>query len=665
MLTLANISKHYGAKALYDGVSLQVNRGDRLGLVGPNGAGKSTLFRVILGDIPPDDGEIALQRGITLGYLPQESAPAGGETVLELATAVSEEMAAIQHVMRAHDRPEDAPHPLAETERREGIGYHEAVARFGELDGYRLEPQAKRLLAGLAFRESDFNRHARELSGGWIMRAHLARLLVMEPDLLMLDEPTNHLDLETVGWFQDYLAANFPGAILMISHDREFLNTLCAGIVDIRRGKVTRYDGNYDTYLLQREERDARHRAAYDNQQRQISQMRSSAEKFRAKARRASQAQQKLKQIERMDKLEAPEADEKTINFRFPQPARSALKVATLSQVDQAYGETPVYRGLDFAVERGERIVLVGPNGAGKSTLLKILAGTVPIQDGRRDIGPRVELGYFAQQRAEQLEGNNSVLEEAMAGVTGYSEEEARSLLGCFLFRGDDVFKKVAVLSGGEKSRLALVKLLLHPPNFMLLDEPTTHLDIPSVEALIAALRQYEGTLMFISHDVYFIRQLARRTVHISAGELTSYAGGYDYYLERTGARNARAALVAGERLSVSDARADRPAEGQLGSGANAQPARRRKTKEEKRREAEERARRSQAQKEQQSRVRELESEIERLETRQKEITAQLEDPALYEAGGNPVALSRELEEIEQRLTRATAEWEAAAEAIA
>jgi len=664
MLTLANISKHYGAKALYDGVSLQVNRGDRLGLVGPNGAGKSTLFRVILGDVPPDDGEIAIQRGITLGYLPQESAPAGGETVLELATAVSEEMAAIQHVMRAHDRPEDCPHSLEETERREGIPYAEAVARFAELDGYRLEPQAKRILAGLAFRESDFERPARELSGGWIMRAHLARLLVMEPDLLMLDEPTNHLDLETVGWFQDYLANNFPGAILMISHDREFLNALCQGIVDIRRGNVTRYEGNYDEYLVKRAKRDERHRAAYENQQKQITQMRTSAEKFRAKARRASQAQQKLKQIDRMEKIEAPEADEKTINFRFPQPPRSALKVANLKGVEQAYGETVVYRGLNFAVERGERMVLVGPNGAGKSTLLKILAGSVPIQGGTREIGQRVELGYFAQQRAEQLEGSNSVLEEATAGVTGYSEEEARSILGCFLFRGDDVFKKVAVLSGGEKSRLALVKLLLHPPNFMLLDEPTTHLDIPSVDALIAALKQYEGTLMFISHDVYFIRQLAKKTVHISAGEVTEYAGGYDYYLDRTGATNARAALVAGEKLAVSDARAGIKANGNGEAAATAEPQRRRKTKEEKRAEAEERAKRSAETRQQRERVKELEAEIESLEARQKEITSQLEDPAIYEAGGNPVALSRELEDIERRLSAANEEWASAAEAV-
>lgn len=663
MLTLANISKHYGAKALYDGVSLQVNRGERLGLVGPNGAGKSTLFRVILGEIPPDDGEIALQRGINLGYLPQESAPAGGETVLELATAVSEEMASIQHVIRAHDRPEDAPLSLEETEKAEGVRYHEAVSRFAELDGYRLEPAAKRILAGLAFPESDFQRPARELSGGWIMRAHLARLLVMEPDLLMLDEPTNHLDLETVGWFQDYLANNFPGAILMISHDRDFLNNLCAGIVDIRRGNVTRYDGNYDEYLVKREERDARHRAAYENQQRMISQMRSSAEKFRAKARRASQAQQKLKQIERMDKIDAPEADEKTISFRFPQPSRSALKVATLTHVQQAYGETEVYRDLDFAVERGERHVLVGPNGAGKSTLLKILAGIIPIQGGEREIGQRVEVGYFAQQRAEQLEGSSSVLDEAMAGTTGISEEEARTILGSFLFRGDDVFKRVAVLSGGEKSRLALVKLLLRPPNFLLLDEPTTHLDIPSVDALIAALQQYEGTLLFISHDVYFIRQLAKRTVHISAGEVTLYAGGYDYYLDRTGATNARAALIAGEKLTLSNSRAG--VSETNGETKTAEPARRRKTKEEKRAEAEERARRSAEKKHLITKVKELEAEIERLETRQKEITSQLEDPAIYESGGNPVALSRELEDIETALTKATAEWETAAEAAA
>src|SRR2546427_11337705 len=381
------------------------------------------------------------------------------------------------------------------------------------------------------------------MSGGWVMRAHLARLLTQEPDLLLLDEPTNHLDLEALLWFQAYLQ-NYPGAILVISHDREFLNQLVGSIVEIRQSKLLRYRGNYDDYLVQREAAEQQLLAAYKHQEREIGRLMEFVNRFRAKNTKASQAQSKLKQIERMDKVEAPASADRKIDFQFPQPQRSGLRVIKLENIDLAYGETVVYRGMNFQAERGQRTVLVGPNGAGKSTLLKILAGVLAPQPGTRTLGHNVKAGYYSQYRVDMLNPERTVLEEAFDTPQRLTDQFVRTLLGCFLFSGDDVFKKVEVLSGGEKSRLALVKLLLDPPNLLLMDEPTTHLDMSSIDALAYALDQFEGTLVFISHDVYFIRALANHVVHVNAGQLTHFPGGYQYYLDKTQANSARAALT-------------------------------------------------------------------------------------------------------------------------
>src|SRR5216117_2591349 len=547
MLTISGLTKAFGGRTLFADVSLQVNRQDRIGLVGPNGAGKTTLFSLILRNESPDEGQITLERNVTLGYLPQETAPVGDETVHELATAISPEFVRLRRQVLAWD----AGHP------GESDFHDNTHDRFNQLGGYLLEAKAKKILAGLSFRESDFNRPAREMSGGWVMRAHLARLLVQEPDLLMLDEPTNHLDLEALLWFQDYLK-NYPGAILMISHDREFLNQLVGSIVEIRLGKLVRYRGNYEDYLVQREASEAQLSAAYKNQQREIARLMEFVVRFRAKNTKATQAQAKLKQIERMDKIEAPVGDDKRISFSFPQPQRSGLKVITLENIHHAYGDNVVYRGMNFQAERGQRIVLVGPNGAGKSTLLKLLAGVLPVQSGTRTLGHNVKCGYYSQNRIDTLRAELPVLEEALDTPQRVTEEFVRTVLGCFLFRGDDVFKKVSVLSGGEKSRLALVKLLLDPPNLLLMDEPTTHLDMSSIDALAYALDQFEGTLIFISHDVYFIRALANQVVHVNAGRLAHYPGGYDYYLDKTKAVSARAALTSGGRDALPRVQADR-----------------------------------------------------------------------------------------------------------
>ena len=612
MLTLSQLAKSYGGRTLFRDASLQVNRGERLGLVGPNGAGKSTLFSIILKENSPDEGQVILERSATLGYLPQESAPAGDESVLALATS--------------HEPDEYA--------------------------ALSLQPKAKRILAGLAFKEKDFERQARTFSGGWIMRAHLARLLVQEPDLLMLDEPTNHLDLEALRWFQAYLKG-YPGAILMISHDREFLNQLTGSTVEIGHGRLTRYRGNYEAYVEQRAARREQQLAAYKAQQREIESLQRFADRFRAKASLASQAQSKLKQIARMEKLEAPEAEAATVKFRFPQPARSGLKTITLENVAQAYpGGPPIYTDLNFAAERGERLVLVGPNGAGKSTLLKLLAGVIPHQSGEREVGSNVKVGYFAQHRIDMLDEKRTVLQEAQDAPIPINEQSARTVLGSFLFRGDDVFKPVAVLSGGEKSRLALVKLLMNPPNLLLMDEPTTHLDMASIDALIGALDQYEGTLILISHDVHFIRALARKVLHIDAGRLTPYAGGYDYYLEKSKATDAREALVA------SNAPAPAAVVAPVASSPS-NPAR--KTKEQKRAEAEARQAVSREKREREERVRKLEREIANLEARHKAITAEMESETTYQQPGRPMELNRELRSVDDLLARLTREWEQAA----
>lgn len=642
MLSITNLSKSYAGRTLFADVSLQVNRRDRMGVVGANGAGKTTLFSLILGRESPDGGEIAFQKNVRVGYLPQENAPAGDESVLELASAISPELEQLSQIKRKLRKQFDSTQALESSEE-----HHRWLERFTELDGFAIEAKAKRILAGLSFRETDFDRPCRELSGGWIMRVHLARLLVQEPDLLMLDEPTNHLDLESLLWFQDYLK-RYACAILVISHDREFLNQLVDGVIEIRQARVLRYRGNYDEYLEQRGAREEQLRAAYERQQNEIERLMRFVNRFRAKATKASQAQSKLKQIERMEKIPPPETDDRKIDFRFPQPRRSGQRVIRLENIHHAYGDNVVYRGdLELEIERGERIVLVGPNGAGKSTLLKLLAGVLPVQSGTRELGYHVHPGYYAQYRIENLDPSHTVLQEALQTEQPLTEERARTVLGCFLFRGDDVFKRVSVLSGGEKSRLALVKLLLNPPNLLLMDEPTTHLDLSSVDALIAALEQYEGTLVFISHDVYFIRAIARHVIQVNHGKLKRFAGGYDYYLDKTQADSARAVLTAGGEIptdqSLSQARPDN-------SG--------KKTKERKRLEAEQRQQKSQVRREQKRIVDKLEKEITHLESRQAEITGELEQAATYEKPGRAQALNRELSALVDHLEKLTRQWE-------
>jgi len=617
MLTIADVSKSYGTRELFSEVSLFIARTDRLGLIGPNGAGKSTLFGLILGEEKPDTGTIEWERGADFGYLPQESAPAGDETILHIATSGKKL------------EPTDDDYDI----------------------DYTLEPRAKKILAGLGFKEGDALKLAKTFSGGWVMRAHLARLLVAEPALLLLDEPTNHLDLEALLWFQEYLT-RYPGGLVVISHDRAFLNALCTGMLELRAGSLHYYHGNYDNFLTEKEARKSQQAAAFKTQQREIAHLQVFVDRFGAKASMASRAKSKEKQIERLKEaaVEEPTEELKKMNFKFPQPPRSGLKVIELEHVQQAYGDFVVYKDLNFTAERGQSIVLIGPNGAGKSTLLKILAGVIPIQGGTRELGSNVVPGYFAQNRLDNLNPDATVFENVMELRTNenqLTEHQARAILGAFLFRKDDVHKPVSVLSGGEKTRLALARILVKPPNLLLMDEPTTHLDIQSIDALVHALKSYEGTLIFISHDVHFIKTLAKNVLHVHSGKLTPYAGNYDYYLDKSKSTDARAALTSG----LSDSRPKQAAAPAKAAAPAAAPTAKKATPNEIRKFREE--------------VGLLEKKVSELEAKQSEITGALEDPASYTDKGKFHHLNRELSAVVDQLAAATAAWETAATKLA
>ena len=515
MLSIGQLKMSVAGRVLFENASLQVNYGDRVALVGPNGAGKSTLFSIILGRRTPDEGTVERDPWTMIGFLPQEGEAVGEETVLEVATGRAGELPRLEKRLKELEAAGSVDSPE----------YMETHAKFDALNDPQVEAKAKKMLKGLGYKETDFDRFAKEMSGGWVMRAHLARLLVMEPDLLLLDEPTNHLDLLSLLWLQEYLS-HYAGAVLLISHDRQFMDEIITQVHEIADRKLIGYTGNYSAYLQQREDRYEQQNAAFKNQQKEIQALQEFADRFRSVASKASQAMSKLKQIERMELLEKPTPPRKPFRIQIPTPPRGGQRAISLEAIYMAYGKNVVYSGLDLTVERGERTVLVGPNGSGKSTLLKIIAGVVEAQEGVRNLGHNAKLGYFSQHRADSLDPNKNVIEEVLASAPALREDEARAVLGSFMFRKEEIYKPTTVLSGGEKSRLNLIKFLVDPPNLLLMDEPTTHLDITTVESLTMALERYEGTLLFISHDVHFIRRLATKVLHVNNGRVLPYAGG-------------------------------------------------------------------------------------------------------------------------------------------
>ncbi len=528
MITLNHVQKQFGSKVLFKDCSLQIGVRDRVGLIGPNGSGKTTLFRMILGEESIDDGEILIAKGVKIGYLPQEVISFKGNTVLDEVLRSLTNITSLQGKMKILEEELSSLEDPKEQERlaRE---YGKLQERYTLLGGYGLEAEAKRILQGLGFKERDFNRLTNELSGGWLMRIALAKILLQSPDLLLLDEPTNHLDLTSLIWLEEFLI-NYPGAVVIVSHDRVFLNHLIDRIAEIESQQIDLYYGDYNHYLEEKEARRQILQATFKTQQRKVEQTERFIERFRAKNTKSSQVQSRIKMLEKIERIELP-AGKKEIQFSFRAPKRSGHKVVEVKHLYKSYRETVVYRGIDLTLYRGDKVALVGPNGAGKSTLLKILAGVLDFEQGEVILGKDVTRAYFAQHQFDILRPDNTVFEELLSIATDESQTELRTLLGTFLFTGDEIEKKVSVLSGGEKSRLVLAKMLLKPANILLFDEPTSHLDISSRNVLEMALKQFQGTICLITHDRHLINEMANKIIEIDQGIPYLYPGNYDYYL--------------------------------------------------------------------------------------------------------------------------------------
>ncbi len=528
MITLNHIQKQFGSRIIFKDCSLQIGVRDRLGLIGPNGSGKTTLFRMILGEESFDEGEILIAKGVKFGYLPQEVISFRSNTVLDEVLKSLTNITSLQDKMKIL---EEELSSIQDPKKQEGLAneYGKLQERYTLLGGYGLEAEAKRILQGLGFKERDFDRLTDELSGGWLMRIALAKILLQSPDLLLLDEPTNHLDLASLIWLEEFLI-NYPGAIVIVSHDRVFLNHLIDRIAEIEAQKIDLYYGDYDHYLEEKEARIQILEATFKTQQRKIEQTERFIERFRAKNTKSSQVQSRIKMLEKIERIELPEK-RKEVRFLFPAPSRSGHKVVEVKNLHKRYGETMVYHGIDLTLYRGDKVALVGPNGAGKSTLLKILAGVLEFEKGDVILGKDVTRAYFAQHQFDVLRPENTVFEELLSVATDESQTELRTILGTFLFSGDEIEKKVSVLSGGEKSRLILAKMLLNPANFLLFDEPTSHLDIPSRNVLEMALEQFQGTICLITHDRHLINEIANKVIDIDQGIPHLYSGNYEYYL--------------------------------------------------------------------------------------------------------------------------------------
>ena len=524
MITVTHLSKNYGRKTLFESISLNINHGEKIGLIGPNGTGKSTLFSLILGEIEPSAGEIRVNKNTNIGYLPQEASFKSERTVL---SELTEGDAKIMQLLKEKGE-------LEENSNAGSNRYGEVLHNLESLGYFELEHKAKKILMGLGFKEKDFNRPIIQMSGGWQMRILLAKLLTYHYDLLLLDEPTNYLDLNAALWLKDYLA-DFKGTFIMISHDKAFLNDVTNYTLILENGSIFKVQGNFEHYEQIKEEKRKHLLKQFKEQEKKREQLETFVARFHAQPNKAASVRAKRTQLEKMKEIVIPSDPRESIgDFHFPKTQRSGYRVIALEEISKSYGDIQVYKGLDFEITQGEKAVLAGENGAGKSTLLKILAGVIEIDRGNRVIGHNVEIGYFSQTRTDVLSLENTVLREAYSAAPGYmAEETIRTILGAFLFTGDDADKKVKVLSGGEKSRLILAKLLINPPNLLLLDEPTTHLDVDAVDALVRALTDYEGTIVFISHDIYFVRSIANVVFEVKNGEIRKFPGGFDYYLEK------------------------------------------------------------------------------------------------------------------------------------
>lgn len=630
----------YGGRTLFDDLSLVLGPHDRIGLVGSNGAGKSTLLKVIAGIISPDEGLIGRAHYVTVGYLPQDGVIAHGTSLYKEVETAFEDVLDVQIKLEEAQRRLASLPPESE-EYTDTLGvYGELHHRLEDLDAYRMQSKIERILMGLGFTVDDFHRETGEFSGGWQMRIALAKLLLKEPSVLLLDEPTNHLDIESLQWFEQYLT-NYDGTVILVSHDRQFLDTLTAGTLALSMGKMEVYAGNYSFYLKEKAVRKELTLNAFKNQQQQLKQTRDFIDRFRYKATKARQVQSRIKQMEKLDLIEI-EDDEEEIHFDFPPPQASGRTVMELKNFSKRYGEKTLFQGLSYDIERGDKIAVVGVNGAGKSTLVRILAGVEPIDGGERAPGYNVDLSYFAQHQAEELDLTKEALEILDDVAIGEVRKKLRNILGSFLFHGDDVFKKVAVLSGGEKSRLALAKMLLQPSNFLIMDEPTNHLDMRSKNVLQEALMKFGGTFVIVSHDRAFLDPIVNKVLEVRHGSLRTYPGNVSEYLEK---------LRAGRKGTIQPPPGPHPLSG-APSPSSPLPGKSRK-----RVEAEQRQAFSKKLKPSREKLQKIEQEMEKMEGRKREVETLMAEPDFHKDGNEARKVSHEYKEIQTRLNDAYHTW--------